>query len=456
MSIYKDCDIRGRYGEELGEREALLIGRSCASLFPVSATTAVGGDVRISTPLLKQAVIEGLTGGGLAVYDLGTVPTPVFNFGVEILKAAGGIMVTASHNPPTYNGFKIAMGNLPLSTAELQEIERRVREMDFRVTPGPPVQCLNVLGEYINSLHSQLSLPGKPLRVVVDCGNGSLSNIAPDFLTSLGYTVIPLFCEPDGAFPNRSPNPSAPGALSALSRTVVQERAVVGIAFDGDGDRVVFVDDSGNVLPAEQVMIFFLRSRLPDRLRGEKFIYDLKSSRIVAQEVARLGGVSLVERSGYSFMKSRLIQENAFMAAEISGHYFFRELGRDDGLYAAAVFLAQLSSLNEPLSTITATYPQPHVSQDIRIPSRDYEDIFTVLDRSLPGVHITRLDGIRAEWSDGWALIRKSVTEPVYTLRFEVNHPDNLLQLVNRFLAPLPDMEKEVLEQIALSREAGE
>lgn len=450
MSIYKDCDIRGIFGTDLTERDAYLIGRACASLFPPSARLVVGGDVRISTPLLKKALIRGLCESGSQVCDLGTVTTPLFSFGVDVLNASGGVMVTASHNPAAYNGFKISLGTLPPTVTDIQHIRSLVEKRTFRKTSSPLAPRIFCLGEaYSSHLTSLLPPPTRPLRVVADCGNGSQALVAPAFLEKQGFEVVPLFCEVDGSFPHRSPNPAQHGVLAALSDTVRENGARAGIAFDGDGDRVVFVDETGNVLPPETSIIFFLHSLLPALPRGEKFVYDLKCSRVVPREVTALGGTPVEERSGYTFIKTRMLQENAFMAGEISGHYFFRELGRDDGLYAASFFLSCLSRLHKPLSEVTAAFPQPHVTPDIRIPSPNQDKVLAVLEEFLQGEKVSRIDGIRAEWPEGWALIRKSVTEPVFTLRFEAEEAKDLPVLVNRLLRPFPEMEQEVLAKIS-------
>ncbi len=449
MSIYKDCDIRGVFRRDFNNHDAYLIGRAWASLFPESARMVVGGDVRTSTSVLKKALIQGLSESGSQVFDLGTVTTPLFSFGVDSLKADGGVMITASHNPAEYNGFKFSLGIMPPTITDIERIRSLVENKTFRNISSPlPPRFFDLREAYCTNLASLLPSPRRRLRVVTDCGNGSQTLIAPSFLKNQGFEVIPLFCEVDGSFPHRSPNPAQENVLTALSNAVRKKRAQAGIAFDGDGDRVVFVDERGKILPPETSIIFFLHTILPTLRRGEKFVYDLKCSRVVPQQVLALGGIPVEERSGYTFIKTRMFRENAFMAAEISGHYFFRELGRDDGLYAAALFLSSLSRFNTSLSKVTADFPQPHVTPDIRIPSENQDHVLTVLEESLRGEKVSKVDGLRAEWPEGWALIRKSVTEPVFTLRFEAEKAQDLPILVRRLLRPFPEMEQEVLTKI--------
>lgn len=454
MSIYKDCDIRGIYPDEVNEEIAYLIGRAAGSMVPAGSCFIVGGDVRISTPPLKENLIRGLVESGIHVTDIGIVPTPLLYFVIDYLHFRGGIMVTASHNPAAYNGFKILLDEMPITPKDIKEIQKRVLEKNFRNQLGQIDQVKNFEKEYLLFLKKFSTPPQRKLTLVVDCGNGSYSGLAPDFLTSLGYHVISLFCEPDGSFPNRPPNPSQPENLSALSQTILQHQADVGIAFDGDGDRVIFVDERGEVILPEHGMIFFIRHLFSSHSSNQKFVYDIKSSRIVADEVQRLGGIPLVERSGHTYIKTRLIREDAIMAGEISGHYFFREIHRDDGLFAAMVFLSYLSSQNSPLSKIIETYPTPHVTPDIRIQTRSFPNLLSTLKKShSKEKNVTTIDGFRVDWIEGWGLVRKSVTEPMYTLRFEANQNANLFEIVHRFLYALPDVEQEILTRLKNNRE---
>jgi phosphomannomutase/phosphoglucomutase len=449
MSIYKDCDILGIYPNEINEEIAYLIGRASGSMVPLGSCFAVGGDVRMSTPSLKECLIRGLIKSGVRVTDIGIVPTPLLYFAIDYLQFRGGIMVTASHNPAAYNGFKILLDKTPITTQDIKEIKKRVKEKNFRTQLGHFDQFKNYQEEYLQFLKKFSIQPKRNLTVVVDCGNGSYADLASRFLTSLGYQVISLYCNPDGSFPNRPPNPSQPEYLKTLCQTILQHQADIGIAFDGDGDRVVFADEKGQVLLPEHGMIFFIHHLFPKNPPGQKFVYDIKSSRIVADEVQRLGGIPLVERSGHTYIKTRLIREDAIMAGEISGHYFFREIHRDDGLFAAMVFLGYLSSHSSPLSKIIETYPSPHVTPDIRLQTRSHPDLMSILEKShSKEENLTTIDGIRVDWLEGWGLLRKSVTEPVFTLRFEANQKEKLFEIVHRFLCALPDVEQEILSRL--------
>ena len=453
MSIFKDCDIRGVVPEEFQEEKAYLIGRAFASLLPAESSIVVGGDVRIHTPSLREALIQGVMESGGKVEDIGIVPTPLFYFAIDYLKAQGGLMVTASHNPPQYNGIKIAWENRPPRSQDLKLLAQKVEENDFRFSPVTVRTKRALEDEYLRFLMNLLPSPQKPLQVVVDCGNGSYSYLAPYLLEKLGYQVIPLFCEPDGRFPNRPPNPSQPENLKHLSSVVVSTSATAGIAFDGDGDRVVFVSNDGTVLEGEYGMIFFIREHLTRFPAPQKFIYDFKCSSVVAQEIQKIGGIPIPERSGHAYIKNRLIQEKALMAGELSGHYFFQELKRDDGLYAAGLFLFYLSTMSLSLSDYLKTFPSFATTPDIRIPIKGREKLLALLAEAPLEGQISRQDGLRVTWEDGWALIRPSVTEPMYTLRFEGKTKEDLPHLVHRLLYAFPEIEEEVLQKINPKKE---
>lgn len=448
MSIFKDCDIRGIVPEEFQEEKAYLIGRAFASLLPIESRIVVGGDVRTHTPPLREALIRGIMDSGGQVEDIGTVPTPLFYFAIEYLKAQGGLMVTASHNPPQYNGIKIAWENRPPHPQDLKILAQKVETKDFRSLPVQTRTMWSLENEYLQFLVHLLPLPKKPLQVVVDCGNGSCSFLAPKLLEKLGYQVIPLFCEPDGRFPNRPPNPSQPENLQKLSVTVQETHSAAGIAFDGDGDRVVFTGNNGKILEGEYGMIFFIREHMTRFPKPQKFIYDLKCSSVVAQEIRKVGGIPIPERSGHAYIKNRLVQEEALMAGELSGHYFFRELKRDDGLYAAGLFLFYLSNMDFPLSEYLKSFPSFATTPDIRIPRKGRETLLALLEEIPLSGQISKEDGLRVTWEDGWALIRPSVTEPMYTLRFEGKTAEDLPHLVHRLLHAFPDVEEEVLRKM--------
>lgn len=434
MSIYKDCDIRGIYGREFDDDTAYDIGRAIGSRM-TGKSLAVGGDVRISTPALKGQLIEGLLASGANVTDLGMVPTPAFYYAIKAGGHDGGVTVTASHNPPQYNGFKLALSDMPVSGADIEAIEDLVKRQAF-VDGAGALRRGEALERYTAERIGQFSRGSG--KLVVDCCNGAMSVAAPEVFGALGYEVAPLYCSYDGRFPNRSPNPAQYEHLGDLCRRVVEEQADLGIAFDGDGDRVVFVDDLGRTVPSEQSFALMIRELVK---AGESVVYDLKSSSVVKNEILRQGGVPMIERSGHAFIKRRFLENRSALAGEISGHFFFRALGYDDGLYAALVMAEIIGRAKRPLSTLVDSLERTVISPDIRVfCPYDQRDGWIERMKELKGARFTTIDGVHADFGFGWVLMRKSVTEEGVTLRIEAQRPEQLLALKRRAAAVLPEL----------------
>lgn len=438
MSIYKDCDIRGIYGQELREEEVCDIGRAVGTLLQ-GRQILVGGDVRLSTPALKAALIQGLLECGAQVIDLGTLPTPAAYFAKSGngLQSYGLAIVTASHNPAQYNGIKLMLGDSPIQPEDLLHIKQLVQSRNFIFRTGS-CRRENVLPAYEQFLHSLLGPCSK--KVVVDCGNGACSLNAPAVFRSFGYEVVELFCKPDGAFPNRSPNPAVYSNLSALCAAVAEQQADLGVAFDGDGDRVVFVDDTGKAVISEKSLALLIRWARKEE--NFSVVYDQKCSSLVRREIESLGGRPLMERSGHVFIKQTFLRNQSVLAGEISGHFFFRELGYDDGLYAALRMGELLERSGQRLSTLASQLPDPLITPDLRCPV-PYERQNAVLDqvktyfRQYP---LNELDGVRVEFANGWLLIRKSVTEQAMTIRIEAQSTDSLEAIKAQLRRAAPEL----------------
>jgi len=433
MSIFKACDIRGRYGSELTTHVAYQLGLATGAEL-AGQTVVVGGDVRPSTASLKPPLIDGMVAAGCHVFDLGTLPTPAFYFGKDLLGAAGGVMVTGSHNPPGDNGFKLSLGSWPVTEGELTRVAERMAGNDLPETAGGCVETRDVLPAYRASILEKFP-NASPMRLVLDAGNGCYSRIAPALLRDLGHTVIELFCEPDGTFPNRSPNPAVAANLGALSAVVVAKGAQLGVAYDGDGDRVVFVDELGQVVDSDRSILLLARDLLtrrpPDSPYTNEVIFDIKCSSIVPEQVRAAGGEPVMEKSGHVFIKTALLRRRALFGGEISGHMFFGELGGDDGLFATAVMLRMLASTGQRLASLAAAIPRYPITPDLRLPCPP-ERAAALVDAACaafaeePACEVSTLDGVRLTWPDGWALIRPSVTEPLITLRFEAHSVERL------------------------------
>lgn len=456
MSVFKACDVRGVYPGELDSVLAGDLGRAVGTALS-GGRVVVGGDVRTSTPELKAALIAGLVEAGCRVVDLGIVPTPAFYFARRRLGVAGGVMVTASHNPARYNGFKLTLTDWPISEEELGKLAEQVAAKEFVRRPGGGVTRLEMLPEYVAYVKESLAAvrgaggtasvaatidPRPPLRLVLDCGNGCYCRTAPGVFAELGYDVRPLFCDEDGTFPHREPNPALAKNLVALSAAVREQGAALGVAFDGDGDRVAFVDEHGAVAPCDQVIALLARHLL-ERSGGGKVVYDIKCSSLVPDTVRTNGGTPLMERSGHAFIKTTLLREGALFAGEISGHFFFAALGGDDGLFAALLVADLIRTSGGSLAGLLSGLPRYLTTPDLRIPYPDHDqvELLSHLAQSLTArgdCAVSLLDGVRAEFREGWGLIRVSVTEPLLTLRFEGRDREGLESVKERFLVASP------------------
>ena len=457
--IYKDCDIRGVYGEELRLEEVRLIGRALGTMLE-GRSIAVCGDVRTSTPDIKRELIAGLLETGGDIIDIGIVPTPVAYFAKSsaCLDTYALAIVTASHNPAKYNGIKLMLGALPPTPDEIKAIEQLVRSGRFRLTQGSIV-TLDIKEAYRSKMQSLTRTLTEPLKVVLDIGNGTTAGIATEVFYEHGYDVVELFGEPDGNFPNRNPNPADFKHLTALCEKVVKEKADFGIAFDGDGDRAVFVDEKGRPIINEKALIMLTKHAVKNQAKETagalachiiapdafpepelpvfSVVYDQKCSRIVPDTIKALGGTPILERSGHAFIKKTFLKNSSLLAGEISGHFFFKELGHDDGIYAGLCLGSYLASARAAtagttLSQLADLIPTPHISSDLRYPVA-YDRMNAVLTKiraDYGRYPISTYDGVRVELPDAWFLVRKSVTAQEMTLRVEASSDEQLKDLI--------------------------
>lgn len=440
MNIFKACDIRAPYPNELQDKHAVLLGQAIARL-QGQCDVLVGGDGRLSTPRLKQLLVDSLLTSGCHVIDLGLIPTPVFYFARHYLSVKTGVMVTASHNPPQYNGFKLALGDLPISEVEMLRLQELMFQNGPVLTGDGSQESVDILPAYIDFAKDQIG-PCPGLRVVVDYGNGMGVLNGPSLWKHCGAEVIPLFDTVDGHFPNRSPNPAIPQNLTALCQAVTKYKADLGVAYDGDADRVAFIDEQGRMAGMDKIIALFARYRLQDG--PAPVVYDQKCSQLVAQIIRRAGGEPIMERSGHTFIKTTFLQRAAVYAGELSGHHFFSSLPQgDDGVLASLYFATMLKQSGQPLSALLQNLPDYPITPDIRLPVAEGEakKILTELKEGLAGrANLTFLDGVRAEFDDGWGLARQSVTEPLLTLRFEGKDRHALHRIMNCFVNAAPEL----------------
>lgn len=422
--IFKAYDIRGIVDRTLTPRIAERIGQAIGSeaRHRGQSTVVVGRDGRLSGPELVTALARGITATGCDVIDIGRVPTPVLYFATYHLGTHSGVMVTGSHNPPEYNGFKMVLAGTTLAGPDIQDLRRRLLENDLSNGVGH-VREADVRDAYIARIVSDVHL-SRPLRVVVDCGNGVGGEIAPRLLRELGCDVRALYCEIDGTFPHHHPDPSQPKNLVDLISAVHEAQVDVGLAFDGDADRLGVISPEGDVIWPDRQMILYARDVL-SRHPGAEIVYDVKCSRTLDAEIRAAGGKPTMWKTGHSFIKAKLKESGALLAGEMSGHIFFKErwYGFDDGIYTAARLLELLARDPRPTSTIFRGLPNTVNTPELNVKVREGEQQPLMQDliaaASFPGARLTTIDGLRADFDDGFGLVRASNTTPVLVLRFE-------------------------------------
>ena len=439
-SIFRAYDIRGVLGKTLTAGVARQIGRAIGSEAQQRGLkeVVVGRDGRLSGPELSAALIEGLRGAGCNVIDIGAVPTPVLYFATYHLNAGSGVMVTGSHNPPDYNGFKIVLGGETLAEDAIADLYARISENRFASGSGG-LQTMDVAPDYIERITSDVLLEHK-LNVVVDCGNGIPGAVAPQVLEGIGCEVQPLYCEVDGNFPNHHPDPSDPHNLQDLILSVKRMNADLGLAFDGDGDRLGVVTASGEIIFPDRLLMLFARDVLT-RNPGATIIYDVKCTGKLQPWILQAGGSPIMWKTGHSLIKSKMRETEAELAGEMSGHFFFRErwYGFDDGIYAAARLMEILAADPEGRTPqqIFDSLPKGVSTPELKLPmveGEHYRFIEKFREKaSFEGARITTIDGVRADWPDGWGLVRASNTTPVLVLRFDADSDAALLRIQDTF-----------------------
>ncbi|MCX7557557.1 phosphomannomutase/phosphoglucomutase [Xanthomonadaceae bacterium JHOS43] len=438
-SIFRAYDIRGVLGKTLDENVARLIGQSIGTVMAERGLQeiVVGRDGRLSGPGLSNALIEGLRLAGRDVIDIGLAPTPVVYFASYQLQTGSCVAVTGSHNPPDYNGFKIVLGGETLSGETIEDLYFRIADGLLDDGGNGGLQSIDVAPDYISRIASDIQLE-RPLKVVVDAGNGVAGGIAPQVLEAIGAEVIPLYCEVDGEFPNHHPDPSDPKNLVDLEHFVKKFDADVGLAFDGDGDRLGVVTKQGEVIFPDRLLMLFARDVL-SRNPGATIIYDVKCTGHLAGQILRNGGSPVMWKTGHSLIKAKMRETEAELAGEMSGHFFFRErwFGFDDGIYSAARLLEILASDDRTPEEIFDELPKGASTPELKVEMEEgahYAYIGKFLAKaSFEGAKISTIDGVRADWPDGWGLVRCSNTTPCLVLRFDADDETVLERIKQTF-----------------------
>ena len=434
--IFRQYDIRGIVGRDLTPTVANALGKAYAAYLDdrkVAGAVAVGRDNRPSGQELRDALVEGLTSAGRDVVDIGVVPTPALYWALHHVGVVGGIQITGSHNPPEYNGFKLSVGASSLHGDEIQVLYRLTSD-NRKASRRGTVRQDTVIDRYIDDIVARTGPLKRKLRIVYDCGNGAGSLVAPQLMEKLGVEGRGLFCESDGTFPNHHPDPTVPENLEDIIAAVKKDKAEIGVAFDGDADRIGVVDDAGNIIWGDRILILYAQDVLARTGKGQPIIFDVKCSQALPDAVTKAGGKPVMWKTGHSLIKDKMKELKAPVAGEMSGHMFFAEgfYGHDDALYGAARLLRIVAESGKTVRQMLADVPDFVSTPEIRI-DVDEDKKFAIVERAVKHFRsqhdVIDVDGVRVLYGDGWGLIRASNTQPVLVARFEARSKERLAQI---------------------------
>ena len=435
--IFRQYDIRGIVGEDLDAEVTEAVGRAFGSRVRLdsssrSPTVAVGYDNRLTSPSLADGLIAGIRSAGVDVVDVGTVPTPVLYWSEVTLGADAGVQITGSHNPPEWNGIKMTHGGSSLYGDAIQDLLRSINESDFTSGSGG-YERVTVLDRYVDDIAGRFNLE-RPMRVAVDCGNGTGSILAVRLLEAIGVEVTPLFCESDPTFPNHHPDPTVDDNLIDLIRSVESGNHDLGVAFDGDADRIGAIDDQGQIIRGDILLLLFGLDLLKKRGPGQKLIFDVKCSQVLPELFEKAGGEPIMWQTGHSLIKNKMRETGALLAGELSGHIMIADdyLGFDDALYNACRLIEIISRSGRTLSEMVSDFPEYRSTPEIRIDVTE-DQKWTVVSEALvyfkEKYDVISVDGVRILFGDGWALLRTSNTQPVIVARFEARSESRLMEI---------------------------
>ena len=435
--IFRQYDIRGIVGEDLDAEVTEAVGRAFGSRARLdsssrSPTVAVGYDNRSTSPALAKGLIAGIRSAGVDVLDIGTVPTPVLYWSEVTLGADAGVQITGSHNPPEWNGIKMTHGGSSLYGDAIQDLLRSIQASNFTSGSGG-YERITVLDHYVDDIAGRFNLE-RPMRVAVDCGNGTGSILAVRLLEAIGVEVTPLFCESDPTFPNHHPDPTVDDNLIDLIRSVESGNHDLGVAFDGDADRIGAIDDQGRIIRGDILLLLFGLDLLKKRGPGQKLIFDVKCSQVLPELFEKAGGEPIMWQTGHSLIKNKMRETGALLAGELSGHIMIADdyLGFDDALYDACRLIEIISRSGRTLSEMVSDFPEYRSTPEIRIDVTE-DQKWTVVSEALvyfkEKYDVISVDGVRILFGDGWALLRASNTQPVIVARFEARSESRLIEI---------------------------
>ena len=433
--IFREYDIRGLVDVDLTQDSTELIGKSIGTYIYRNGgkTLTVGYDMRASSIPFRDSLIRGINSTGCDVIDIGMVPTPVAYFSLHHLKPDGGVMITGSHNPSEFNGFKISNGLHSLYGESIQELRRLIDSDDFELGSGK-LSKDNVLEDYIQGIFNRVKV-SRSVKVVVDGGNGCFGIVGPQLLKRIGANIVELYCEPDGSFPNHHPDPTVEKNMLDLSKKVKEERAELGIGFDGDADRIGIVDENGKILWGDQLLMIFARDILKHN-PGATIVGEVKCSQNLFKDIEGHGGTAVMSAAGHSLIKKKMQETNSLLAGEMSGHICFADdyYGFDDAIYAACRILQIVASSKIKVSEMLLDVPKTEATPEIRVDcpdNRKFEIVRELTESFRKKYDVIDIDGVRVNFGEGWALIRASNTQPVIVFRFEANNAGRLAEIIS-------------------------
>lgn len=445
--IFREYDIRGVVEDDLTKELVVGLGKAFGTTIKRDGgkVVSIGQDARASSPELFEFLSSGIISTGIDVIDIGLVPTPLTYYSIYHLNTDGGVMITGSHNPPEFNGFKLNLGKDSIHGKGIQKLADLIENSDFETGEGK-ISKQDVIDDYIEMVKEKITLKRK-LKIVIDAGNGCGAIFAPRLMRELGCEVIELFCEVDGSFPNHHPDPTVPANLEDLIAKVKETGADVGFAYDGDADRIGVVDENGGILFGDQLMMIYARDIL-SRKPGSAIVYDVKCSQNLELDIRKHGGRPVINATGHSLIKARLKKESAELAGEMSAHIFFKEdyFGYDDALFATARFARIMTETDKKVSEFLADTPKVYNTPEIRVDCPDSEKFGVIEDITKyfkQSYDVVDIDGARVNFGDGWGLVRASNTQPVLVLRFEAASEERLEVLKRIFhekLSSYPSM----------------
>ena len=440
-NIFREYDIRGIVADDLSTDVVELLGKSYASYMigKGAQTVTVGRDVRTTSLSLKNALVKGMLSTGMNVIDVGEVPTPVLYYSILFFETDGGIMVTGSHNPREYNGFKMCLGLAPIYGEEIQKLKHIIDAKDFRSGAGN-YREKTVVSQYIEMIRSKIHFD-KHFKIVIDAGNGTAGKIAPKIFRKLGCEVIELYCEPDGTFPNHLPDPTKLEYIVDLQKLVHEHKADIGLGFDGDSDRVGAIDEKGRVVWADKLMALFSRE-INKKSPGSQILFDVKCSQALIEDITTHGGIPVMWKTGHSLLKAKMKELHNPLAGEMSGHIFFADdfYGYDDAIYVACRLVQLLSRSPHTLSELADSIPHFYSTPEIRVDTTEEEKfkiVEEVKEYFRSKYDVIDVDGVRVLYGDGWGLVRASNTQPVLVVRFEAKSEQRLLEIMNEIISKL-------------------